>query len=377
MEGYRAEELAATTPVATHPTMRDVAALAGASLKTVSRVINSDPTVGTELAARVRSAARKLDYRPNRIASDLARRRTSAATGKPSTIGLLIQDVSNEFSASIFRAVEDVAEAHGVTVLASNVNDDPGRERALTANLVARRVDGLIIVPVSQDHGYLAREQRSGVPVVFVDRPPLFLRADSVLSDNEAGACRGVSHLVEHGHQRIAFLGEVSRFVPAGLRYNGYTEALRQAGLPCDENLVRRNLWTEQDASDAVSEIMVVPDPPTALFAAHNRLTVGAIRGLRLLGLERSVALVGFDDFGRADLLQPAITVVAQDPGALGRLAAEILFRRIVGEDFPIAEHIVPTRLIVRGSGEVRPAGVTQGSHGTSSRGRRTAASNG
>jgi len=357
--------------------MRDVAALAGASLKTVSRVINGDPTVGTELAARVRSAARKLDYRPNRIASDLARKRTSAATGKPSTIGLLIQDVSNEFSASIFRAVEDVAEAHGVTVLASNVNDDPGRERALTANLVARRVDGLILVPAGQDHGYLAREQRSGVPVVFVDRPPLFLRADSVLSDNEAGACRGVSHLVEHGHQRIAFLGEVSRFVPARLRHTGYTEALRQAGLPCDENLVRRDLWTEQDASDAVSEVMVVPDPPTALFAAHNRLTVGAIRGLRLLGLERSVALVGFDDFGRADLLQPAITVVAQDPGALGRLAAEILFRRIVGEDFPIAEHIVPTRLIVRGSGELRPAGVTQGSHGTSSRGRRTPASNG
>ena len=114
-------------PVATHPTMRDVAALAGVSLKTVSRVINGDPTVGTELAARVRSAAQKLDFRPNRIASDLARRRASAATGKPSTIGLLIQDVSNEFSASIFRAVEDVAEAHGVTVLASNVNDDPGR----------------------------------------------------------------------------------------------------------------------------------------------------------------------------------------------------------------------------------------------------------
>lgn len=329
--------------------MRDVAALAGVSLKTVSRVINGDPTVAESFATKVRSAAGKLDYRPNRIASDLRRRK-----GSPSTIGLLIQDVSNEFSASIFRAVEDVAEAHGVTVLASNIDEDPERELALTENLVSRRVDGLIVVPAREDNDHLALQQRLGVPLVFVDRPPLFMNADSVVCDNDAGVCAGVLHLMNHGHRRIAFLGEPSAHAPARLRYDGYVRALREGGTTPDPGLVRREIRTEQDAITAVAEVMASRQPPTALFAAHNRLTIGTIRGLRSLGLERSVALVGFDDFAMADLLQPAVTVVAQDPVAIGRLGADILFRRIAGEDFPIQQHVVPTRLIARGSGEIR-----------------------
>lgn len=345
------------TAVAQHATMRDVALLAGVSLKTVSRVVNGDSTVGAELAARVRGAAAKLDYRPNQLASDLARSRanTSGRASRPSTIGLLIQDVSNEFSAQIFRAVEDVAQARGVTVLASNVNEDAEREKALMANLVTRRVHGVIVVPTSVDHGYLAREQRTGVPVVFVDRPPLFLKADCVLSDNEVGSRGGVRHLISQGHRHIGYLGESSRYLPARARYEGYTEALREARLPADQRVVRRELETEEDARRAAIDVIRQSKRLTALFTGNNRLTIGAVRALRELNLERTIALVGFDDFGLADLLQPGVTVVAQDPVGLGTLGADLLFRRIAGEIFPVEEHVVPTRLLVRGSGEIPP----------------------
>ncbi|MCU1495581.1 MAG: LacI family transcriptional regulator [Acidimicrobiaceae bacterium] len=328
--------------------MRDVAALAGVSLKTVSRVVNGEVTVAEDLVVRVRKAAAQLNYQHNLAASNLRRR-----DARPSTIGLLIQDVSNQFSASIFRSVEDVAGSHGVRVLASNVDEDVDREHELTANLIARRVDGLIIVPASHEHSYLQFEQRSGTPVVFLDRPPGLLAADSVVSDNELGTSNGVLHLARHGHRRIGYLGESSAHVPSRLRYRGYVEALRDLGITADEALVRRELETADDARAACLDLLATDDPPTALFTAHNRLTVGAVHALRALGLEHTVALVGFDDFELSDLLQPAVSVIAQDPVMIGNLGAEILFRRMHGDDSPVQQHVVPTTLIARGSGEI------------------------
>jgi LacI family transcriptional regulator len=338
-------------PSPKRPTMGDVAALAGVSRKTVSRVFNSEPTVTEDLVLKVRRAADQLNYKMNLVASDL--RRTN---GRPSTIGLLIQDVSNEFSASIFRSVENVAEQQGVTVLASNIDEDPEREHELTSSLIARRVDGLILVPASLDQSYLASDQRSGTPIVFLDRPPLLLRADTILSDNETGACMGVSHLLDRGHKRIAFIGEPDTHAPARHRFNGYVRALQQRGLSVDPDLVIRNQRSEADARSAVLRLLSLDEPPTGLFTAHNRLTVGAVTGLRDRSSEHAVALVGFDDFSLAHLLQPGITVIAQDPATMGLLAARILFRRIRGETGDAETHVVPTTLIERGSGEISVA---------------------
>ncbi len=329
------------------PTMRDVAGLAGVSLKSVSRVVNGDEPVTEALRARVIEAAKQLNYRPN-VAANLRGR-----PGRPTIIGLLIQDVSNEFSASVFRAVEDVAIARKVQVLATNVDEDPERERQMVAALVARRVDGLIVVPAGADEAHLELEQRLGTPVVFADRPPSRLQADAVVSDNREGSRRGVRHLAAHGHRRIAFLGESNRLAPACQRFDGYVEALVELGVAVDERLVRRDLETEAAAREATIELLVDHRSPTAIFSAHNRLTIGAVRGLRDLGRHHEIALVGFDDFALADLLDPPVTVVAQDPGTIGRLAAELLFQRIEGNPAPPAEHVVPTTLISRGTGEL------------------------
>ncbi|MHB8691944.1 MAG: LacI family DNA-binding transcriptional regulator [Solirubrobacteraceae bacterium] len=329
--------------------MRDVAALARVSLKTVSRVINGESTVAPELAERVRRAADRLDYRPNLTARNLR-----SGDGRTRTIGVLLENVANPFSSAIHRAIEDVASAHGVAVLAVSVDEDPARERELAHALIARRVDGLIVVPASEDHSYLATEQRAGLHLVFVDRPPRLLRADFVLSANAQGAREGVAHLIAAGHRRIAFLGDRRSIATATERHVGYREALTQARIEHDDQLVRWDVTGEGEARDTVHELLAGP-APTALFAGQNMITIGAIRALRDLGAQRRIALVGFDDFPLADMLEPAVTVVSQDPRAIGARACEVLFERMAGDRAPPRTHVQPTRLIPRGSGEIRP----------------------
>ena len=330
------------------PTMKDVAALSGVSIKTVSRVVNGEPGVSPDVAERVLAASAKLDYRRDLSASSLRR-----GDGKSQTIGLLLEDVANPFSSALHRAVEDVARQHGVVVFAGSVDEDPDRERDLAAALVARRTDGLVIVPTAPDQSYLARERRNGTPVVFVDRPPVQLDADHVVTDNVAGARDGTAHLVRHGHQRIAFLGDLSTISTARERHDGYVEALGLAGLPVAADLVRRDLSTAEQAQAAVEELLALADPPTAVFASQNLVTVGALRALRRAGLHRSVAVVGFDTLPMQDLLDPGVTIVEQYVRRLGELAAEMLFRRIAGDTSPARRIVLPAQLTERGTGEI------------------------
>jgi LacI family transcriptional regulator len=304
--------------------------------------------VSKDIVSRVRKAAALLNYHPNQAASDLRRR-----DGRPSMIGVLIPDVSNVFWATIFRAVEDVASAREVRVLASNLDDDAARERQLTTNLISRRVNGLIMVPASLDHSYLHYQQQAGTPIVFVDRPPLLLAADSVVSDCRDGAYAAVRHLADFGHRRIAFLGESTAHAPAQQRYDGYVAALRDVGVKLDPSIVKRDADTEEVAAGECRELLGRPDAPTAFFSAHNRSTLGALEAFSALGCERTRALIGFDDFPLFDRLKPGVSVVAQDPRTLGEVGAQLLFSRIAGDGSPVHQHVVKTRLIARGSGEV------------------------
>jgi LacI family transcriptional regulator len=331
------------------PTMREVAALAGVSLKTVSRVINAEPAVSDEVRARVTGAIQRLDYRHNHAASSLRR-----LDRKSSTIGVLLEDVANPFSSALHREIEDVALERGVLVLAGSSDEDEAREQQLIAAFTSRRVDGLIIVPASHDHSYLLSERRAGTSMVFVDRPPSFLDADSILTDNQAGVCRGVAHLIAHGHRRIGYLGDLMTITTAAERHQGYESELTASGITVDPQLVRLNVHGIDKADAAAIELIGLPQPPTALFTSQNLLTIGASRALHRLDLHHRIALVGFDDVLFADMLEPGITVIAQDPSTMGRRAAEQLFRRIDGDQSPSVHLVVPTRLITRGSGEIR-----------------------
>jgi LacI family transcriptional regulator len=329
--------------------MRDVAALAGVSLKTVSRVVNDEPGVKPDTVERVREAARKLEYQHNLTASSLRRR-----DGRTNIVGLLLEDIANPFSSSIYRAVEDRARERGVSVLAGSLEEIPAREVELTAELFQRRIDGLIIAPSSRDHSYLQKEQRQGTAMVFIDRPPVLLAADTVLSDATEGVLSGIRQLLELGHKRIGYLGDAGYIVTAHDRVTAYQAAIKVAGLPHDPALVQLDVSTIESAHAATLALLDLAQPPTALFTGQNLITIGAVRALRERNLQHDVALIGFDDFLLADLLEPAVTVVAQDPSAVGSEAARLLFARIDGAEGDYEHIVVPTRLIRRGSGEIK-----------------------
>lgn len=331
-------------------TMRDVAALAGVSLKTVSRVVNHEAGVSEDLRERVAQAVGRLDYTHNLSASNLRRRH-----GRTGVVGALVQDVSNTFSVGLLRALEDAARERHCVVLAASLDEEAHRERALVADLVARRVDGLILMPSTLDQSYLASEVRAGLPTVFVDRTPSGIDADSVVTENRRGARAAVKHLISHGHTRIAVLSDLVAISTSADRMEGFEAAMRSAGARIDPRIVAADLRTSEDAQAALTTMLTGDDPPTAVFAGRNILSVGAIRALRSLDLSHRVALVGFDDFPLADLMTPALTVIRQDVRSIGRQAAELLFARIEGDRSPPRHVVSIPVLVTRGSGEIKP----------------------
>jgi LacI family transcriptional regulator len=356
--GIMGEEFSLRDPAGRgRPTMKDVAAHARVGLKTVSRVVNDEPGVAAEMADRVRSSIAELGFRRNDGARLLRQ-------GHTSSIGLLMEDIGDPFYSGLSRAAEDVARRHGALLLIGSSDEEPARERELSLSFCARRVDGLIIVPAGRDHRYLLPEMQAGLAVVFVDRPAGLIDADVVLSDNEGGAYMGVNHLIKHGHRAIGFIGDSADIYTAKLRHRGYCEAMAAAGLQVDESWVVLAPPEASEIEQALARMLTGPTPVTALFCGNNRSTVLVLRMLATMrrsphadgrDAAGALALVGFDDFELADMITPPVTVVSQDTGEMGRIAAELLFRRLAGERGPAQRITLSTRLIVRGSGEIQP----------------------
>lgn len=330
--------------------MREVAEVSGTSLKTVSRVFNDVQTVDPTLKEQVLKAAKRLNYIPNMTAGSL--RRTN---GRTNTIGLLLEDISNPFSAALYRIYEDYASSNGYVILAGSLDENATREHELVNLFISRRVDGLLIAPSGQDHAYLKREMQSGIHFGFVDRPPVNFEADVVLSTNQDGAYEAVNHLISFGHSRIAFLGDDPVIYTAQERYAGYAKALKSAKINLDRNLILKGLESEESAISQVRELLRSSNAPTAFFASQNLLTMVVLKALRAEGLEKQIALVGFDDIPAAELLTPGVTLVKQDLVEIGRRSIEALFARINGNTNGYRTEVVPTTLHPMGSGEIRP----------------------
>ncbi|MFI8859960.1 LacI family DNA-binding transcriptional regulator [Streptomyces prasinus] len=329
------------------PTMKDVAARAGVGLKTVSRVVNGEPGVTPETERRVQESIEALGFRRNDSARVLRKGRTAS-------VGLVLEDLSDPFYGPLSRAVEEVARAHGALLINGSSAEDAEREQELVLALCARRVDGLVVIPAGDDHRYLEPELRAGVATVFVDRPAGRIDADVVVSDNYGGARDGVAHLIAHGHRRIGFIGDMPGIHTASERLRGYRAAMEDAGIPVEDSWMSLGVTDPERVRRATEEMLSRPDPVTAVFTGNNRVTVTVIRVLS--ERSRPVALVGFDDIELADLLRPGLTVVAQDSAALGRTAAERLFRQLDGTLLAPERIELPTKLITRGSGELPPA---------------------
>jgi LacI family transcriptional regulator len=330
----------------TRPTMKDIADRVGVSIKSVSRVLNGEAGVSPATSQQIMEVAQALGFRRNDLARDLRR------GNRTGTIGLTLRRSSTRFYDDLIRGVEEVAEQHGALVITAG-SRTAERERETLLALSSRRVDGLLVEPNGPDHSFLAAEQAMGTPVVFVDRPPRRLTADTVLSDDFGGGRDATTHLIAHGHHRIGVIGASDDVHTVQERMRGYETALATAGIPTDGQLACLNRENATEAGAAAAELLTAAEPPTALFTLNNVCTIGAAHALRDAGLEDRIALIGFDDFDLADLLTPPVTVVAHDVTEMGRRAAQLLFARINGYAEPPQRIVLPIEMVVRGSGEI------------------------
>ncbi|WP_028926522.1 LacI family DNA-binding transcriptional regulator [Pseudonocardia acaciae] len=334
--------------------LRDVAAAAETSAKTVSRVINGDPRVAPETRGRVQRAVLALGYQPDPLARSLRR-------GTDDTIGVVVDSVADPFFASVAGQIERVALSRGISVMIASTNRDQRHERELLTRMVQRRVAGLILAPISTEHSHVSA---LSCPVVFVDRRPSGADSDSVVVDDADGARTAVRHLIAHGHRRIAFLGLEPELDTTRLRLDGYRAALAEAGIaPAgkppgepsgkldDELVVTCDPDSEQLDAETI-RLLDSADPPTAIFSPSTRCSLRVLPVLHRLG-RRDVAFVGFGDLPLAESISPGVTVIDHPPDVIGRLAAERLMDRIAGKAPEPATLTVPLRLVPRGSGEV------------------------
>ncbi|MEM7095317.1 MAG: LacI family DNA-binding transcriptional regulator [Actinomycetota bacterium] len=331
------------------PTLKDVAERAGVSFKTVSRVVNGEPGVSEDMAARVGAAIEALGYRRNHSASSL--RRAGARIG---TIGVIHADIANPFAAAVHASFERQARIDDTLILAGSAGEDPEEQDRLVEAFIARQVDGLAVIPSGDDPGpALRRELQRGTPIVFIDRDP-GVPADVVLSDHRGGAREATAHLLDHGHRRIGFLGSRERTPSVRQRRLGFDDAMKR--IDGAISTVRIDLTSIDAAERAVEDLFADRGAaPTALFAAQNLAATGAVRGLHQLGLQHEIAIVAFDHIEIADIVDPGITTIPQRADELGRRAATLLAERIDGSTVPARREVVDVELLPRGSGELRP----------------------
>ena len=326
-------------------TMQDVADRAGVSAKTVSRVFRNEQYVSEAVRARVTAAMHELNFVPNMLARTFRE-------GKASMLGIAVPSIADPFFAAIIEAADAYAGTRGYAIAVTSLGSDPARERPVVEALLRRQIDGLLIAPIAPDQSYL-QPWIDHTPVVFLDREPTGIDGDVFVEDDRGGATQAVQHLIELGHRRIAFLGADDAVVTTARRLVGYRDAYELADLPVDEELVI--LAGPGTVGELFTQLVQAADPPTAVFSSNSRTSLDIIPTLKELR-RTDLALVSFGDFPLADALDPAVSVIDQNPLRLGRAAAERALRRLEDSDAPLPRRTVfDVSLIRRASSSPAP----------------------
>lgn len=326
-------------------TITDVAERAGVSTTTVSHVINRSRHVSDETRRRVEEAMAALHYRPNSLARSLRQ-------GQSQTLGLIIPDSANPFFAEIGRTIEMSAFALGYSVIFCNTEGNLEREKFYTEVLEKKQVDGMIFVAAAENTEALRGLLVRGMPVVVIDRDLPDVETDTVLTNNRQGGYLATRHLLAHGHRRIACIGGPVNVHVTIQRVIGYRNALQEAGLPVDEQLIRYGDFHPESGRSLAAALLSSGEPPNGIFACNDLMALGVLRAAaeRSLRLPQDLAVVGFDDIELSAFMSPALSTIAQPKAELGRRAVEMLIERIRDRTRPPRREILPMRLIARES---------------------------
>jgi DNA-binding LacI/PurR family transcriptional regulator len=333
----------------TSPTLEEVAALAGVSRATVSRVVNGSPKVSPAVRAQVERAVAKLGYVPNRAARSLVTRRADS-------VALVVSEphtrfLSEPFFAGMVRGVSAALAETGVQLLLLIDHDLPDRGR-LERYVVGGQVDGVLLASLHGDDPLPGILERAGVPAVLVGRPAGAGPASYVDADNRGGARQAVDHLARRGRRRIAAIAGPQDMGVGQDRLHGYRDGLQAAGLTGDDDLVEAGDFTEVGGAAAMARLLARPGRPVdAVFAASDLMAAGALRALRAAGrrVPDDVAVVGFEDSAVARYAQPPLTTVRQPIEEMSRQATRLLLAKVAGE--AAGMHLVlDVELVVRAS---------------------------
>ncbi len=299
--------------------IRDVATQAGVSPATVSRVLNGNAGVRESVRDRVLAVVEELNYRPNRIASNLRRQQTEM-------IGVVISDIENPHFTQMVRAVEDAAHLHGHRILLCNTDEDPAKQRDYLGVLAAERVVGVILSPSDPVATEIGELVDHGIAVVAFDRALADSRADAVVVANLSGARAGTEHLLMGRHTRIGFVGGPERVETASERLAGYTKAMHVAGL---EPRVADGAFRTDGGRRAAG--ILIDGGATALLVANNLMAIGALQAIRERGMRipDDIAFLSIDDPAWAELTDPPLTTLAQPVRRMAEAAVELLMQRI------------------------------------------------
>lgn len=338
--------LAAGRHARDHPRARitDVAARAGVSIKTVSRVANNEAGVRDDTRERVLKVIRELGFVPNTTARSLK-------TGGQDAIGVVIDAISDPFFADLVSVIEDLALTRGMSVLFASTGFDAARERDQLQRLAGHQLRGLIVAPVAVTAEDLQTLRRR-FPVVAADRARKGI--DSVVVDDFGAALEATQQFIDLGHRRIAFVGDEAAYPTNSARLAGFRAALAAAGIPVDESLVVEHEHDRASMAAASAALLARSDAPTAVLSATSRASIATIDAMRAAGTE-GVAFISFGDFETADVFTPAVTCVDQDPRLIGTAAFQRLLELFDDPESEPQHIVVPTTLIQRGSGELRP----------------------
>ncbi|MEU6672841.1 LacI family DNA-binding transcriptional regulator [Streptomyces sp. NPDC046925] len=323
--------------------IKDVAAEAGTSVATVSRVLNSHPSVSPAARARVIAAIESLGYRPNAVARSLR-------TDQTRTLGLVISDVLNPYFTALARSVEEAARALGYSVIIGNADERPELQDHHVRTLLDRRIDGLLVSPADGGTPLLLDTARAGTPMVFVDRWIPGADVPVVRADGREAIRDLVAHLHAVGHRRLAIIAGPAATTTGSERVEAFRDALASYGIPLPDSYIGQGDFQADSGRRATERFLALPEPPRVIFAADNLMALGALDAIRARGLRvpDDIALAAFDDIPWFVHTDPPITAIAQPTGDLGRAAVQALVDRIEGRS--PRSVTLPARLVVRRS---------------------------
>ena len=328
------------------PTIHDVAKRAGVGSITVSRVINNSGYISSETRERIQKAIDELGYVPNTLARSLRSRRTN-------TVALMVTDITNPFFTTLARGVEDTANEAGYTVIFCNTDESAAKEEKYLNVLLQKQVDGLLLVPTQRSVNSIHQILKHGTPVVVLDRRIPEVDVDSVRCDSLDGAYKLTKYLVSLGHRQIAIMSGAVGVSTADDRVAGYRKALEEDGIAISDRYILRGEFTPDSGYSMTEQAINLPLRPTALIAANNFITIGAMKALQEAEMEvpEDMALAGFDDLPPAIVTFPFFTVVSQPAYEMGTQAMQLLLKRLSAKEVvAFQEVILPTQLIVRRS---------------------------